>query len=241
MRNLIITCLLLCLVGSTYAQKKRKKEKTTQAPTYRNEWLYGLNFNTNGGLLGGFMFKYGRTLKDRHFHGFSIEMVNVKHPKERRFPIPATGASFIPGKSNFLYIVRPLYNREYTLFKKAREQGVQVNAMLAAGPSFGIVAPYLVEINQRQIVQYDPEIHNPNDVTGLGSFAEGIGQSNIQIGGALKGSLFFELGTGNRNVTGFEVGFTLDAYQNEVEILPLSKNRNVYTAGFVTFFYGIRK
>ena len=220
---------------------KKKKERSDEEPTYKNEWLYGLNFNTNGGLLGGVMFKYGRTLKDRQFHGFSVEMVNVKHPKERRFPIPATGASFIPGKSNYLYIVRPQYNREYTLFKKAREQGVQVNAMLSLGPSLAVVAPYLVEIDQRQVVQYNPIVHDLSQITGLGGFMEGLSQADIKVGASFKSSLFFELGTGNRNVTGFEVGFTLDAYNDEIVIMPQAKNRSVYTAGFVTFFYGIRK
>lgn len=233
---------MICLTLSGYAQKKRnKKDREAEDPSYQNEWLYGVNFNTNGGLVGGAMFKYGRTLKDRHFHGFSVEILNVKHPKERRFPIPATGASFIPGKSNYLYIVRPQYNREYTLFKKAREKGVQVNGMLALGPSIGLIAPYLVEINQRRIVQYNPAVHDPNSVTGLGSITDGLVQSKVELGVAFKGSLFFELGTGNRNVTGFEIGFTMDAYGDEIVIMPQSRNRSLYTAGFVTFFYGIRK
>lgn len=240
MRKIIIACFFLCLVTGLHAQRK-KKEASGEKPTYNSEVLYGLNFNTNGGLIGGVMFKYGRTIRDRHFHGFSVELVNVKHPKERRYPIPATGASFIPGKSNYLYIVRPQYNREYTLFKKAREQGVQVNAMFSIGPSFGIVAPYLVEINQRNILQFNPNVHDIDDVTGLGGFLDGISQSKLEIGGAFKSSLLFELGTGNRNVTGFEVGFTVDAYSNDILIMPQSKNRSVYTAGFVTFFYGIRK
>ena len=42
MRNLFIACMLLCLVNAATAQKKSKRE--AQEPTYRNEWLYGINF-----------------------------------------------------------------------------------------------------------------------------------------------------------------------------------------------------
>ena len=61
------------------------------------------------------------------------------------------------------------------------------------------------------------------------------------MGGNLKAALNFELGTLKSQVTGFEVGFLLDAYFNEVVLMPSSANKSVFPTIFFTLFYGSRK
>jgi hypothetical protein len=41
----------------------------------------GLNFNTNGGIIGGAIFKYSQALSASMYQTFGIEVVNVKTPK----------------------------------------------------------------------------------------------------------------------------------------------------------------
>ena len=112
---------------------------------YNTEMLWGITKATNSGLIGGFLFKYSKELKrENMFHGGIIEIVNVKHPQEQRY-YSESGNTFIWGKQHYLYSLRLSYNREFTFFKKASQQGVQVNGLLAAGPTLGFEAPYYVE------------------------------------------------------------------------------------------------
>ena len=212
---------------------------------YRREFVYGLNFNTNGGLLGGVTFKHARVINKFMFHSFSLEIVNVKHPKETRYQNINTGSSYVAGKRNYLFMIRPQYGREIVLFQKAKEQGVQVNWITAVGPGIGLVAPYLIDYNyDRDLIrteQYDPNVHDISKILGTGRLTESIAKSKIQFGGSFKTSLSFEFGTFKNNVTGFEAGFMLDAFTKEIEIMSPSENRSVYTSAFLTFFYGARK
>jgi len=224
------------------AQKNRSNEEDF---IYKSEFVTGINFNTNGGLIGGFSFKYAKAITPKMYQSFAIEFVNIKHPKERKLQSPATGSVFVPGKQNYLYAVRPQYGREFVLFKKAREQGIQVNFITAIGPSIGVVAPYLIEVpvgGNTKIEQFDPEKHtNFQDILGTGSFMESLVKSNFQIGGSLKLATSFEFGTFSTNVTGFEAGIMLDLYPKEIVIIPFTENRNLYSSIYLTFFFGVRK
>jgi hypothetical protein len=61
------------------------------------------------------------------------------------------------------------------------------------------------------------------------------------MGGNLKAALNFELGLVKSQVTGFEVGFLVDAYFNEVNLMPTAENKSVFPTVFFTLFYGNRK
>ena len=213
---------------------------------YKKEFTYGINFNTNGGLIGGGNFKFTKVINQRMYHSFFLEVVYVKDPKEERINSFVSGNSFVPGKQNHLYIIRPQYGRELVLFKKAKEQGVQVNWNTTAGPTIGLQAPYLINYlyanDDIRTEQFDPAVHNSFDaIIGTGSFFESIGQSKIIPGASLKSSLSFEFGTFKSNVTGFEAGFMLDTFFNDTRIMYGTRAKRVYTSAFVTLFYGFRK
>lgn len=212
---------------------------------YQSEFTWGINKNTAGGLIGGLVFKKARKLSDKHLETFGLEVMNVKHPQERRINSPATGNYFIYGKSNYLYALRFQYGRDFILFTKAPQQGVEVKLVFAAGPSLGIVAPYYIEraadsgfSNIHE--QWNPSIY-VNEIYGTGQLFEGLGQSQLKIGGNLKAALNFELGVDKRSVTGFEAGFLLDAYAGGVELMPLAEQYSMYPTFFFTLFYGSRK
>lgn len=213
---------------------------------YNREFIWGISKNTNSGLIGGLAGKFGRRLGSNHFQTFGLEIVNVKHPKELRRVSRVSGNTFILGKTNYLFSVRPQYGQEWTVFKKAPQQGVQVNAIVAGGPTFGVVMPYYIQFasprsRQTEIVAYDPTIHGEGNIIGSGPFLRGIGNSNIQIGANIKASLSFEFGTFKNDVTGFEAGFQLEAFPNKVELVPSAINRSIYPSAFIMLFYGYRK
>lgn len=221
--------------------------QTSDSYDYQSEFTWGINKNTSGGLIGGFTFRKARKLSDRVLETYGLELMNVKHPQEVRRSSGITGNFFIFGKSNYLYAVRPQYGRDFILFTKAPQQGVEIKAVFAAGPSLGIVAPYYVErrLAPDVFTQTSNEPYTPNipfsDILGTGGILQGLAESRLQLGGNLKAALNFEMGTIKSQVAGFEVGFLVDAYFNKIELMPTAKNSSVFPTAFFTLFYGNRK
>ena len=237
--------LLIVLILSLYASVAFGQ--TQDSYDYNSEFTWGINKNTSGGLIGGIVFKKARKLSnERVLETFGLELMNVKHPQEHRYNSVQSGNLFIYGKSNYLYAVRLQYGRDIILFKKAPQQGVEIKAVFAAGPTIGVVAPYYVE--------YFPEggggftVRGPyhpgitfDYINGTGRVFEGIGDSRITPGANIKAALNFELGTLKSQVTGFEAGFLLDAYSKTVVLMPSTRNYAVFPTLFITLFYGSRK
>jgi hypothetical protein len=212
---------------------------------YDREYLLGVNKNTNGGMIGGVALKVGTRLDDSQFAFFGLELANVKHPKEVRYST-VTGNNYIFGKSNYLYVIRPHYGREVILFKKAPNQGVQVSALAAVGPSIGLVAPYFIEyaLNRVETVveQYDPVVHQSRfNILGTGRLLEGVGQSELAIGGMAKAALYFEFGVFKSNATGLEVGYQVEGFQKKIPLILREQNRQFFQSAYFTLFFGFRK
>lgn len=234
----LVTLLLFSFSPFSTAQIKQEYD-------YSSEVIWGINKNTNGGLIGGFILKYGREINNGFFETFGVELSNVKHPKEQRTQT-ANGSTFIWGKQNYLYAIRFQYGREKILFKKAPQQGVQINAHLSVGPTVGLVTPYYISVAlgpfESRSVPFDPVIHqNQRNIIGTGRLFQGLGESDIKIGANLKSALIFEFGTFKRNVTGFEVGFMLEGFTEEIIIVPQADNRAIFPSAFITLFYGSRR
>jgi hypothetical protein len=227
--------------------------QTQDSYDYNSEFTWGINKNSSGGLIGGFTFKKARRLNTKVFETFGLEIMNVKNPQENRIQ-SLSGNYFIPGKSNYLYAFRFQYGRDIVLFTKAPQQGAEIKAVFAIGPSIGIVAPYYVEVSTDRggtgggftntiNEQYDPanKNHAIDRIYGTGYLFQGIGDSKIQLGANVKVGLNFELGVVKSQVTGFEVGILVDAYFKEVVLMPKAPNRAVFPTVYFTLFYGSRK
>ncbi|MGB3585335.1 MAG: hypothetical protein WBA23_02290 [Tunicatimonas sp.] len=241
-KNLFSFILLISLFGLFQVAKAQERG----AYDYSREYIWGISKNTNSGLIAGIAGKFSRVINDNQFQSFGLEIVNVKHPKELRRTSRVSGNTFLLGKTNYLFSVRPQYGREWVVFKKAPQQGVQVNAILAGGPTFGVLMPYYIQYaessNRVITVAYDPERYpEPSRIVGSGPFLRGIGESQIKIGANIKASLAFEFGTFKNDVTGFEAGFQLEAFTERIELVPLANNRQIFPSAFIMLFYGGRK
>jgi hypothetical protein len=228
------TIIALLIVSGASAQTQDSYE-------YQSEFTWGINKNTYGGLIGGFVFKKARKLNERVLETYGLEIMNVKHPQETR-KTATSGNSFIFGKSNYLYALRLQYGRDIILFKKAPQQGVEIKAVFAVGPTFGILAPYYLEYASQRVSYFAQFSEtNPDDIVGTGRLFQGIGESKIKFGGNLKAALNFELGTVKSSVTGFEAGFLLDAYTSPVILMPTTQNFSAFPTLFISLFYGSRR
>jgi hypothetical protein len=248
-KGLKIVGLMVAIAGSiaSFGQTQDSYE-------YNSEFTWGINKNSSGGLIGGFTFKKAKRLNNRIFETYGLEIMNVKNPEEVRVQSRSTGNFFIFGKSNYLYAFRFQYGRDIVLFAKAPQQGVEIKAVLAVGPSIGIVAPYYIErpvdsssgggsFNNTISEQYNPNnpAHSRENIWGTGYLFQGLGKSEIQLGGNIKAGMNFELGTVKSQVTGFEVGVLIDAYFKEVVLMPTATNRAIFPTVYFTLFYGSRK
>lgn len=257
MRPFLLALFLLCTfpVGLAFAQAAEEDE------SYSREFTYGINFNSNGGLIGGLMIKQVYHLNGKWYHFWGLEGVEVKHPKETRYQNPRSGGSYIRGKSNYLFVLRPQYGREYTFFKKAAESGVQVNGIIAAGPSIGFLAPYYIEFDYSnygnnwnlqgpldiRTEQFDPDKHekridNPDlrTLNGVGVF-QGLSEPNLRFGGNIKAGVSFEYGRYMESVTGIEVGVLYEAFAGDLTMIPAGENRRHFTSFYLTLYYGHRR
>jgi hypothetical protein len=209
-RRLPVAALgLLLAAGSAQAQAPLRTALVPPAPSdeqsYSKEFVFGVNFNTQGGLLGGASIRSSRVLDDRTLRFWMVEGVMIKNAKERREANPYVGGSYIPSKTNYGFVLRPSFGLQRVLFRKAADAGVQVNALASAGPSIGLLMPYYITydrtfaINQTQynlstdeIVneQYDRSKHTVElAILDHGPLFSGIGQTQVVPGAHLRGAL----------------------------------------------------
>ena len=130
------------------------------------------------------------------------------------------------------------------MFKKASQQGVQVNGLIAAGPSLGLEAPYYVDVKKGGYSAkepYDPNKHQYSDILGTGNILQGVGQSTVVPGLNVKAGMAFEFGAFKANVVGVEVGFQCDIFTRDIILMPTTENHSIFPSAYATLFYGSRR
>lgn len=216
---------------------------------FNNELSYGINLNSNGGLVGGAFVRSSWFLHNNFYRLAGLEVVEIKHPKENRLYHPNSGDSFIAGKQNHFFSIRPHYGLEHVLFRKAAESGVQVNAVGAAGPSLGLLIPYYIRYDfgggfggDVRTEAYDPNKHLSYENTlGSSNVFTGLGETNVNLGFHAKLGLSFEYGRYRESITGIEVGFMLEQFFKEMVIIPHAENYSTFTSVYLNIYYGRRK
>lgn len=217
---------------------------------YDRETVYGLNLNTNAGLLGGLAVKHARRIDAKRYHSFGLEIVNVKDAKEVRVANRINNNSFLAYKLNYLFAVRPNYGQELILFRKAPDDGVHLNLVVAGGPSIGLLKPYYIlydevfnnDPNRAVSVPYDPQKHTSlSNIYGAGSFFDGFDRLKPIWGAHLKTALYFEFGVSNTSVVGIESGFMFERYNQKVPLVYQVNNRQFFSSAFITFYYGSKR
>ncbi|MVM38335.1 hypothetical protein GO730_13395 [Spirosoma sp. HMF3257] len=242
-------------------QVSNAQNTDTEDDSYHTITTFGLTTNTNSGIIGGFVFRQSRLLSGKlmgmpQYSYLSVELVNVKHPKEIQSSINSIGSRYIEGKENYLFVLRPSYGREVKLFQRNSDEGIAVSGILAGGPSIGIIKPYYVEVTSGNSSRTIPAsqlngLTTPTGevITGAGGFFQGLDQSKLTVGLNVKAALSFELSAFRANTTGIEIGFLAEVFPNKVVIIPNQSatggrelgNRNFFTSAYLTLFFGSKK
>ena len=233
----------------------------SEEQSYSKELVFGVNFNDQGGLLGGVSVRSARVLDEQWLRFWSLEGVMLRNGKEQRNNT-SVGGSFVFRKSNFAFTLRPSYGIQRVLFRKGPDAGVQVNALLSAGPSIGLLMPYyiiydrtaartgVINPQKDELVseQYDPVKHpTEGAILDRGPLFSGIGQTQVVPGFHLRGGFSFEYGRYRDAVTGIEAGFLVEAYTKRIMMLspPVGSetdllNRKFFPSVYLTLYFGHR-
>lgn len=202
----------------------------------------GVVLHTRSGFIGGFNVKYTKKINTIWSNFYAFEAVNIRNPKEIRIPTQYSG-TFILGKSNFLFNLRPQYGFERLLFAKDPDQGIKVSLSTAFGPTLGIVKPYIIEYrtsnnsNTTAKAQYTQDV-DLAAIVGNAGWYSGIGQSKIVPGIHAKFSLLFEYSTLNNRISALETGFMYEQMASKVEFNPFIRGESSFFIAFVTLNFG---
>ncbi|MFN3315719.1 MAG: hypothetical protein ACK40K_02820 [Raineya sp.] len=259
--------ILFFLVSPLFAQSVFEDDFT-------KELTFGVNINTNGGFPSGINFKYGKITDNARVNTtYGIEIVGVRHPQEYRFSVSGlnnNAQSFVRGKANYLYSLRLQYGKDIILFRKAPQEGVQVNAVFAGGLSLGMLKPYMIRYDvsniggigarTQDLPFYSFNLEDAGEfqrlygvpfteerVLGRGGFFQGFDQIKVVPGLNAKIGLAFEASAFKTNLTGAEVGFSLEVFSQKAQIMNIGfaglevKNYSTFAAMYLTAFFGARR
>ena len=263
----VVALVLMAAVGPAWAQAPRRTSVVFPAPSdeqsYNKEFVFGINFNTQAGLLGGASIRSSRVLDDRNLRFWMLEGVMLKNAKEQRVTNQYVGGTYIASKTNYGFVLRPSFGLQRVLFRKAADAGVQVNVLASAGPSLGLLMPYYISYDRTFAVaqtqynlstddivneQYDPTKHNVElAILDHGPLFSGIGQTQVVPGAHLRGALSFEYGRYRDAVAGLEVGFVVEAFTRRMVMLSPDPNlatdqlnRQFFPSVYLTLYFGHR-
>ena len=263
MRSLI--CLFLLVLAGAVRPDGVRAQSQPAAPTasrarsaaaeplYRREFVYGVTSTSNSGIIAGGGIRSSHYWKPDWLWFWAVQVNEVKNRKELRRQSSINGDQFIRGKTNFLYAVRPSVGLERIVLHKATEQGVQVSALVSAGPTLGLEVPYYIyyvyddPIPLTNLQDVRREQNNPlrqpyeeRRVAGSASFTAGLPEAKVVPGLHLRASLAFEYGRYRESVTGLEAGAMIEAYGRRPMLVPQTTNQQVFSSVFLTLFFGRR-
>lgn len=245
---LLRSFLLFLVLATTICQAQIVQEDFSdeEAFAYKAEFTAGILFNTVGGLPGGIKLKYARQRekKPKQFTNFSLDIVNIRHPKEFRVATDSGSGYYILEKMNYLFVIRPNYGREFLLFRKSTEDGLELKLITSIGPSIGLAKPYYVTVSQGRgrtaTIPYK-SLSNSNSGSILGSsFFSGFDNTEIVMGANARVSVEFGISAWDTYVTGIELGFQAEVFSKKVELVANENNRSVFTSAFVNIYFGKR-
>lgn len=212
---------------------------------FRSEVFGGLVLHTNG--WGGNL-TYGKFKTYKTYTLFSLDLVNIKNPKEYRIRYQVSPTSFTSsfkyGKINSLYNVRLAYGKQRMIYEKEREKGVEIYFVWKAGLNLGIVKPIFLEIvGERGSVatsqeRYNPDIHNESNIFGRASFGTGLGQSKLELGGNLNTGFKFEIANDRERIFAIETGLQIDVFPTRVPILAYTEEELLFYNFYINILFG---
>ena len=223
---------------------------------YTRELTFGITTNTKSGLIGGLNLYHSNRFNDKNWFMYGLEIVNTQHTREIKV-VGGSGASYIAGKINYLFSIRPDIGFQRTLFQKDKQDGIRLNFVCSGGPSIGLLKPYFVEVLTYKTVQYNddgvikdttiqtvateafnPQTHSAFNILGSGGFFKGFDQTQVVLGVHAKFGLNLEFGAFESKASGLEFGFMFENYFSNIKIHNTNDNQQFWSSFYLTLYFG---
>ncbi len=238
---------LLFLICFLYALPNMAQYQEKSNPNFHREISGGLFWHPRG---LGLNLKAGKKLESGVWRMIDLDLVSMKHEKERRVRSASFSApgSFFYGKLNTVFIARGGYGRRWDLSTHFYKHTIATRFQVSAGPSIAMLKPVYLEIyyptpdNQAGFLvseKYDPEKHtDPTVIFGNSSFFSGISGTKGRLGLNFKANMQFDWSDYYDQVQGVELGMVIDAFGRDIPILALASNKNIFTTLYICLNIG---
>lgn len=237
LKKILTSLWFITLAWPSFAQKEEEEGIDTKT------LAFGVLTSNYTSLIGGLVARSSTPVSVRKnksvYRYLAIEALCLKNPREYS-QFTGFGPKFTPGKRNYLFSIRPQYGREYAVFEKTKDSNIGLSMVFAAGPSLGLLKPYYVRYeDSNAFVQYDPNRKgNINAVGGI--LKNGVKGIKFIPGLHAKAAVNIDINTFSDNVTGLEIGTTVETFLKKPEILAstFSDNPQTFVSVYLTLYFG---
>ena len=213
---------------------------------FNKQSSFGIKLATDG---YGISYEKGKFKTNKRALLFQFELNEKKSPKDHK--VAAAGYngynfnSVVVGKLNNLYEFKMAIGQQHLIGGKGNKNGVAVTINYSGGVSFGILKPYLVEVQDQEGNQFRsryPTIIDSGYIElGSAGFFTGWDQLSVKPGINAKTALRFDYGRFNQSITAIEAGVTGEYYFSKIPMLYLVPQKNFFFNAYVTIMFGRRK
>ncbi len=206
------------------------------------EWNFELMAHTSGFGVG---FQHGRTPDLLNKHYWEVEFLYNKHPKSVR-SINALYTGVRPcryGQLYTLFFLHGGYGYQRTLHQKPYWGGVKVSWNFSGGASVGIGIPNYVEVLNyntgfSEIVRYDPDKHNLNNILGGARWYSGLSETIFRPGFYAKTGLTFDFAKSDYKLRALEIGLQVQMVFPFIQQMAFNPAKKFYLTGYLSFNFG---
>jgi hypothetical protein len=241
---------------STKEEKRKEKQERISSLirqeeegvlSYNKQNAFGIQLRTNG---YGIFYELGKMKTPRFSNIYSIELTEIKHPKEEKIGGENIFANtYVYGKVNNFYQVKLGFGQQYILGQKGNKNGIAVMGIYQGGLSLGLLKPYYLQVLNNaggvETIKFTKSdslkfLDQPAIIAGA-SFTKGFKEMTVDPGAYAKVALRFDFGRANETVQAIEIGMSADAYSKKVQQMLFNKEKQLFFQGHLAFVFGRRK
>jgi hypothetical protein len=214
---------------------------------YRNERTFAALLNSTG--IGG-NFRYAKRITAFKKTLYEVGLASIKHPKEVKISTSAAtlaGRSFVYGKLINFYNLRAGIGIQKELFQKFDRGGISIRYFYNFGPTLGIKKPiyyniYVISADGRIVDQktekFDITQHIDPRIMSKASYFKGFDEITFTPGLYAKAGFTFEFSKLDEILHALEAGVILDVFLQEIPIMAIENNKQVFFSLFVSYRFG---
>jgi hypothetical protein len=212
---------------------------------YRNERSASFMLNSNG---WGLNYRYGKRTNAFVKNIYDVDFAVLKDSKEVKLSAFGPG-SFVYGKLNDCYVIRPGLGIQKEIYRKVDKGGIAIRYFYTGGPSACLLKPVYYEVAylvsgsttynlKEEKFSTGSNQQSPDDIYGPASYFKGFNELSLVPGIFGKIGLNFEYSNKDIILHAIEVGAIIDAFAKQIHIMADTKNNQLFLTLFVSYRFG---